>query len=164
MRCPFCKHNETQVKDSRPSEDFVAIRRRRFCPECEARFTTIERHYVRQLYVMKKNGQRVEFQPDKLIRSLKLCLRKRPISSEKIEQIVNNVTRQLEMLNEPEISSIVIGQHVLEALKTIDNVAYIRYASVYMDFADSTDFQKLIDSLTPIPPDSSMPSPKTNVT
>jgi len=154
MRCPFCQHSETQVKDSRPSEDFTVIRRRRFCPECMARFTTIERHYFRQLYVVKKNGERVDFQQEKLFRSLQLCLRKRPISSDKIERIVASVTKKLEMLNETEIASVVIGEHVLDALKTIDSVAYIRYASVYMDFSDKADFQKIIDSLSP--PDSDL--------
>jgi transcriptional repressor NrdR len=147
MRCPFCKHPETQVKDSRPSEDFSAIRRRRFCTHCGARFTTIECHYVKQLYVIKKNGMRVEFQQDKLIHSLKLCLRKRPTSLAQIEKLVDIVTRKLEMLNESDIPSIVIGEYVLQELKNIDNVAYIRYASVYMDFSDKNDFQKIINTL-----------------
>jgi transcriptional repressor NrdR len=147
MRCPFCKHHETQVKDSRPSEDFSAIKRRRFCADCGARFTTIESHYVKQLFVIKKNGIRVEFQQDKLIRSLKLCLRKRPISIDQIEKLVDIVTRKLEMLNESDIASIVIGEYVLQELKNIDNVAYIRYASVYMDFSDKNDFQKIVDTL-----------------
>lgn len=148
MRCPFCSHIETQVKDSRHLDDSASIKRRRFCPECSERFTTIERHYVRQLYVIKKNGERVDFNQDKLFRSLKLCLRKRPISAEHIEKIVNKVTRKLEMLNDTDIPSKMIGEYVMQALKTIDNVAYIRYASVYMDFTDSADFQKMIDSLT----------------
>ncbi len=147
MRCPFCSHIETQVKDSRHSDDSASIKRRRFCPECGERFTTIERHYVRQLYVIKKNGERVEFNQDKLFRSLKLCLRKRPIPAEQIEKIVNKVTRKLEMLNDTDILSKTIGEYVMQALKAIDKVAYIRYASVYMDFTNSADFQTMIDSL-----------------
>ncbi len=151
MRCPFCSHIETQVKDSRHSDDSASIKRRRFCPECNERFTTVEKHYVRQLYVIKKNNDRVEFSQDKLFRSLKLCLRKRPISDDHIEKIVNKVTRKLEMLNDTDIPSKMIGEYVMEALKSIDNVGYIRYASVYMDFTDSTDFQTMIDSLTNTP-------------
>jgi transcriptional repressor NrdR len=147
MRCPFCSHIETQVKDSRHSDDSTSIKRRRFCPECGERFSTIERHYVRQLYVVKKNGDRVEFNHDKLFRSLKLCLRKRPISPEQIEKIVNKVKRKLEMLNDTDILSKTIGEYVMQELKMIDNVAYIRYASVYMDFTNSADFQTMIDSL-----------------
>jgi transcriptional repressor NrdR len=147
MRCPFCSHIETQVKDSRHSDDSASIKRRRFCPECGERFSTIERHYVRQLYVIKKNGERVEFNHDKLFRSLKLCLRKRPISLEQIEKIVNKVKRKLEMLNDTDILSKTIGEYVMQELKAIDNVAYIRYASVYMDFTNSADFQTMIDSL-----------------
>ena len=148
MRCPFCTHIETQVKDSRHSEDSTLIKRRRFCPECSERFTTVEQHYIRHLYVIKKNGERVDFNQQKLFNSLKLCLRKRPVSAEQIEKIVNKVTRKLEMLNESEIASKMIGEYIMQALKEIDNVAYIRYASVYMDFTDSTDFQKMVDSLT----------------
>jgi transcriptional repressor NrdR len=148
MRCPFCNHIETQVKDSRHSDDSTIIKRRRFCPECGERFTTVEQHYIRQLYVLKKNGDRVDFNQHKLFQSLKLCLRKRPISVEQIEKIVNKVTRKLEMLHEIEISSKMIGEYVMQSLREIDNVGYIRYASVYMDFSDSTDFQKMVDSLT----------------
>jgi transcriptional repressor NrdR len=147
MRCPFCAHIETQVKDSRHSEDSTIIKRRRFCPECGERFTTVEHHYIRQLYVLKKNGERVDFNQEKLFKSLKICLRKRPVSAEQTEKIVNKVTRKLEMLNETEIPSKMIGEYVMQALKEIDNVAYIRYASVYMDFSDSTDFEKMIASL-----------------
>lgn len=147
MRCPFCSHIDTQVKDSRPSDDLASIKRRRFCTECGARFTTIERHYVKQLYVIKKNNERVDFNQDKLYRSLKLCLRKRPIYAEQIQKIVNKVTHKLEILNDTDIPSKMIGEYVMQELKEIDNVAYIRYASVYMDFTDSTDFQKMVDSL-----------------
>lgn len=147
MRCPFCNHPETQVKDSRPSEDNAAIRRRRYCTECGARFSTAERHFVKQLYVVKKNQQKVPFTRDKLLRSLQLCLRKRPISSEVIERLVNNVVHKLETQFDSEVPSKVIGEYVMQALKQIDNVAYIRYASVYMDFADSKDFQNMIDTL-----------------
>lgn len=150
MRCPFCQHTETQVKDSRPSEDASTIRRRRFCPKCDARFTTIEKHYVRQLYVIKKNGQRVEFDQNKLLHSLKISLRKRPVPFENIEKIVAKIIKNLEMLNDTEIPSKVIGENAMHALKNVDNVAYIRYASVYMDFSNSTDFQKMLNSLTAI--------------
>lgn len=149
MRCPFCKHSETQVKDTRTSEDAVSIKRRRYCPECHARFTTTERYQIRQLFVVKKNGQRVEFEQEKLFKSLKICLRKRPVPLEKIDKIVANIVKKLEMLNETEIPSQLIGEYVMHALKEVDNVAYIRYASVYMDFSNSADFQKMLNSLTP---------------
>jgi transcriptional repressor NrdR len=144
MRCPFCGCTETQVKDSRPSDDYLAIRRRRFCPECISRFTTYERIQLSDLVVVKKNGERVPFDREKMVRSICTATRKRSIDAERIEKLVNGVVRRLEMLGDSEISSKVIGEMVLEALKDLDIVSYIRFASVYRDFKNIEDFQKFI--------------------
>lgn len=142
MRCPFCGCIETQVKDSRPSDDYLAIRRRRFCPECVSRFTTYERIQLSDLVVVKKKGERVPFDREKMMRSIWTATRKRSIDAERIEKLVNGVVRRLEMLGDSEISSKVIGEMVLEALKDLDVVSYIRFASVYKDFKNIEDFQK----------------------
>jgi transcriptional repressor NrdR len=149
MRCPFCGHDDTQVKDSRPTEDNSAIRRRRFCPACGSRFTTFERVQLRELIVVKKNGQRAPFDRDKLLRSIMIATRKRPISEERVERIVNSITRRLESSGETEIPSTQIGQLVMEALASLDPVAYVRFASVYKNFRETRDFEQFLETLTP---------------
>ena len=144
MRCPFCGNEDTQVKDSRPTEDNSAIRRRRFCPSCSARFTTFERVQLRELTVVKSNGQREPFDREKLLRSMKIALRKRPIDADRIDRVVNSMVRQLESSGESEIPSKQIGEKIMEALQTMDQVAYIRYASVYKDFRHTSDFAKFL--------------------
>ena len=147
MRCPFCGHEDTQVKDSRPTEDNAAIRRRRFCGNCGARFTTFERVQLRDLTVVKSDGTKEIFERDKLMRSLKIALRKRPVDDERIEQVTNSLVRQIESLGETEISTPKIGQLVMETLRTLDHVAYVRYASVYKDFRSPGDFEEFVDTL-----------------
>ena len=147
MRCPFCGHDDTQVKDSRPTDDNAAIRRRRFCGNCGARFTTFERVQLRELTVVKSNGDKEAFERDKLVRSLKIALNKRPVDSERIEQVVNSLVRQLEALGEPELTTAKIGEFVMEALRALDHVAYVRYASVYRDFTSPGDFEDFVDTM-----------------
>lgn len=147
MKCPFCGHDDTQVKDSRPSEDGLTIRRRRYCPECNSRFTTFERVQLRELTVLKKNGEHRMFDRDKLARSIQLALRKRPVSSEQVEQIITRITQKLESAGEPEIATDTIGKAVMEELKKVDTVAYIRFASVYRDFREAKDFENIVDEL-----------------
>jgi len=147
MRCPFCGHDDTQVKDSRPTEDNVAIRRRRFCGDCGARFTTFERVQLRELMVIKSNGDKEAFERDKLVRSMKIALRKRPVDDERIEQMVNGLVRQLESLGDTEVTTTKIGEFVMEGLRTLDHVAYVRYASVYRDFRSAGDFNEFVDTL-----------------
>lgn len=147
MRCPFCGHNDTQVKDSRPTEDNAAIRRRRFCPECGSRFTTFERVQLRELTVVKKDNERVPFDREKLLRSLRIALRKRPVDDERIERIVNGIQRRLETLGESEISTKVVGEMVMDALKDLDPVAYVRFASVYRNFREAKDFEDFVGKL-----------------
>lgn len=147
MRCPFCGHSDTQVKDSRPSEDGTTIRRRRYCPECNSRFTTFERVQLRELTVLKKNGERRMFDRDKLTRSVGIALRKRPVSQEQQEQLVTRIVQKLESLGESEIPTAMIGTTIMEELKKLDSVAYIRFASVYRDFREAKDFEDLIDEL-----------------
>ena len=144
MKCPFCGHLDTQVKDSRPSEDGLTIRRRRFCPECNSRFTTFERVQLRELTVLKKNGERRMFDRDKLVHSLGIALRKRPVSAEQLEQFVTRITQKLESLGESEIPTSLIGKTVMEELKKVDSVAYIRFASVYRDFREAKDFENIV--------------------
>ena len=144
MRCPFCGHAESQVKDSRPSEDGMAIRRRRFCPECEGRFTTFERVQLRELTITKRSGRRTPFDREKLVRSISIALRKRPVEPEQLEQIVSRIVRQLESRGETEIASSVVGELVMKALKALDEVAYVRYASVYRDFRETQDFARFL--------------------
>lgn len=147
MKCPFCGHADTQVKDSRPSEDGLTIRRRRYCPECNSRFTTFERVQLRELTVLKKNGERRMFDRDKLARSVGIALRKRPVAPEQIEQLITRITQKLESLGESEIPTSLIGKIIMEELKKIDTVAYIRFASVYRDFREAKDFEDIVDEL-----------------
>jgi transcriptional repressor NrdR len=145
MRCPFCGHLESQVKDSRPSEDAAAIRRRRLCPECGGRFTTFERVQLRELTIVKRSGRRTPFDREKLVRSIAIATRKRPVDPERLERMVNAITRQLESLGETEIASNVIGEMVMTALKSLDDVAYVRYASVYRDFREAGEFATFLE-------------------
>ena len=146
MKCPFCGHADTQVKDSRPSDDAAAIRRRRLCPSCEGRFTTFERVQLRELMILKRNGRRNPFDRDKLERSLRIALRKRPVQPEQVEMLVSRITRQLESLGETEIPSSIVGDFIMKALKGVDEVAYVRYASVYKDFRHTGDFARFLDA------------------
>ena len=147
MRCPFCGNDDTQVKDSRPTEDNTAIRRRRQCPNCAARFTTFERIQLRELTVIKSNGQRSPFDRDKLARSMMIAMRKRPVEPDRVERVANGIVRRLESLGEAEISSTVIGEMVMEALSNLDPVAYVRFASVYRNFHEARDFEQFIGEL-----------------
>ncbi len=147
MRCPFCSNEETQVKDSRSSEDGAAIRRRRYCPDCAGRFTTFERVQLRELMVIKKTGRRVPFDRDKLMRSVQIALRKRPVEAERIERMVSGIVRQLESMGESEIKSETVGKLIMDALKALDDVAYVRFASVYKNFREARDFEELIGEL-----------------
>jgi len=148
MRCPFCTSTETQVKDSRPSEDHAAIRRRRICGDCGGRFTTFERVQMRELMVVKRSGERVRFNRDKLLQSIEIALRKRPVEQERIERTVNGLVRQLESSGEADIGSEQLGEIVMEALKGLDDVAYVRFASVYRDFREARDFEDVLDELS----------------
>lgn len=147
MRCPFCGHSDTQVKDSRPSEEGNSIRRRRSCPECDSRFTTFERVQLRELTVVKKNGQKRPFDREKLARSITIATRKRPVTLEQVEVTTNNIVRSLEMAGESEISVEKIGEAVMRALIDLDKVAYVRFASVYKDFREIEDFGAFVDTL-----------------
>ena len=147
MHCPFCGHEDTQVKDSRPTDDGSAIRRRRFCTACGQRFTTIERVQLRELTVVKRDGRRVPFDRDKLARSIRTALRKRPVQEERIERIVNGIVRALEASGETDISSQQIGEQVMETLKDVDAVAYVRFASVYRNFREAKDFEAFLGKL-----------------
>jgi len=144
MRCPFCGHAESQVKDSRPSEDGAAIRRRRMCPECGGRFTTFERVQLRELIILKRSGRRSPFDRDKLVRSIALATQKRPVEAERVERMINGIVRQLESMGETELPSSTVGEMVMKALKSLDDVAYVRYASVYRDFKETSDFAKFL--------------------
>ncbi len=147
MRCPFCSHADTQVKDSRPTEDNTAIRRRRACPECGARFTTFERVHLRELTVVKANGKREPFDRDKLERSMRIALRKRPVEEERIARVVASLVRRLETMGETEIPANHVGEVVMEALRSLDSVAYVRFASVYKNFREAKDFEDFIGGL-----------------
>ena len=140
MRCPFCGHIESQVKDSRPSDDGAAIRRRRLCPECGGRFTTFERVQLREITILKRSGRRTPFDRDKLGRSVAIATRKRPIEPERIERMLSQIVRQLESLGETELASSVVGEMVMKQLKALDDVAYVRYASVYRYFREAGEF------------------------
>jgi len=144
VRCPFCGKEDTQVKDSRPSEDGAAIRRRRFCPSCAGRFTTFERVQLRDLIILKRSGRRTPFEREKLLRSLEIALRKRPVEPERVERMVSSIVRQLEALGEAEVPSSTLGEFVMQALRDVDEVAYVRYASVYRDFRETSDFAKFL--------------------
>jgi transcriptional repressor NrdR len=144
MRCPFCGELESQVKDSRPSEDGAAIRRRRMCPSCGGRFTTFERVQLRELTIVKRSGRRTPFDREKLMRSIGIALRKRPVDPDRVEKMVSGIVRQLESLGETEIPSHVVGELIMKALKSLDEVAYVRYASVYRDFRDPSEFSRFL--------------------
>jgi transcriptional repressor NrdR len=147
MRCPFCGNEDTQVKDSRPTEDNASIRRRRACGQCGGRFTTFERVQLRELVVIKSDGTRQPFDRDKLIRSLSLSLRKRPVNEDQVDKVVSSIVRQLEVSGEFEIPSRQIGEMVMTALAALDPVAFVRYASVYKDFRETKDFSAFIESI-----------------
>jgi transcriptional repressor NrdR len=148
MRCPFCGNEDTQVKDSRPTEDNAAIRRRRYCPACGSRFTTFERVQLRDLMVVKKGGLRVPFDRDKLARSIQIACRKRPVDPERIERIVSGIVRRLESSGESDIRSEQIGEMVMDALRGLDPVAYVRFASVYRNFREAKDFEDFVGQLS----------------
>ena len=147
MRCPFCNNEDTQVKDSRPSEDGSSIRRRRFCPSCNSRFTTFERVQLRELTVVKSNGEKRVFDRDKIARSMAIALRKRPVDADTVEMAINRIVQKLESEGDSDIPTNRIGALVMEQLKKLDGVAYIRYASVYRDFRDPADFENFVDKL-----------------
>jgi transcriptional repressor NrdR len=148
MRCPSCRSLDTQVKDSRPSEDSAAIRRRRVCLTCGFRFTTFERVQLRELVVIKRNGRRAPFDRDKLMRSLQIALRKRPVDPERVEKMVSKIVRELESQGENEVSSEAIGEAVMEQLRELDDVAYVRFASVYRNFREPKDFETVLGELS----------------
>ena len=148
MRCPNCGSLDTQVKDSRPTEDSSVIRRRRVCLACNFRFTTFERVQLRELTVIKRNGRRVPFDRDKLVRSVQIALRKRPVDQERVEKMVSAIVRELESGGESEISSEAIGEIVMEHLRALDDVAYVRFASVYRNFREAKDFETVLGELS----------------
>jgi transcriptional repressor NrdR len=148
VRCPFCSSPDSQVKDSRPSEDGAAIRRRRHCPECGGRFTTFERVQLRELVIVKRSGRRIPFDRDKLMRSVQIALRKRPVDPERVEKMVSGIVRQLESMGETEIPSQVVGEKVMDGLKELDEIGYIRYASVWKDFRETSQFADLAKQLS----------------
>ena len=148
MRCPFCGHIDSQVKDSRPTEDGAAIRRRRFCPSCGGRFTTFERVQLRELTVLKKNGKRAPFERDKLCRSIQISLRKRPVDQERVDRMITGIVRRLESMGESEVPSTVIGEMVMDSLGNLDPVAYVRFASVYRNFREAKDFEEFVEDLS----------------
>ena len=147
MKCPFCGFDDTQVKDSRPAEDSAAIRRRRACTECGARFTTFERVQLREITIIKTDGRRVPFEREKLARSIRVALRKRPVDEDRIEKLVNSIQRRLETEGESDIPSNKVGEIVMETLKELDQVAYVRFASVYRNFGEAKDFQAFLGEL-----------------
>ncbi len=149
MRCPYCGRDDTQVKDSRPSEDGASIRRRRSCPGCQSRFTTFERVQLRELTVLKTDGRRVPFDREKLSRSIRIALRKRPVDEDRVERIVNGIQRRLETEADAEVTSRQIGEIVMEALRAVDQVAYVRFASVYRNFSEAKDFRAFLGELEP---------------
>jgi transcriptional repressor NrdR len=149
MRCPYCGSLDTQVKDSRPTEDSAVIRRRRVCPSCNGRFTTFERVQLRELTVLKRSGRRVVFDREKLLRSVEISLRKRPVDPERVERMISGIVRKLESMGENEIASSVIGELVMEELKQLDDVAYVRFASVYRNFREPKDFERVLGELAP---------------
>ena len=144
MKCPFCSNDDTQVKDSRSTEDNTAIRRRSICPDCGARFTTFERIQLRELTVIKKSGKKAPFDRDKLERSVQIALRKRPVERDRVDRMISGIVRRVESLGETEVSSDVIGEIVMEGLQSIDSVAYVRFASVYKNFRETKDFEEFL--------------------
>lgn len=160
MRCPYCSSENSQVKDSRPTEEGASIRRRRVCPDCGGRFTTFERVQLRELTIIKRSGKRIPFDRDKLSRSVEIALRKRPVAPERIERMVSGIVRQLESMGESEIPSSAIGGLVMEALKGLDPVAYVRFASVYRDFREAADFHEVLGEIA----DQPQPQPQPTAT
>jgi len=148
MRCPYCSNKETQVRDSRPSEDNSTIRRRRVCPGCGGRFTTFERIQLRELYVLKRTGQKVIFDRDKLMRSVQIATRKRPVEVDKLEQMVSGIVRQLENRGDTFVSTELIGKLIMEGLLQLDDVSYVRFASVYKDFREAKDFEEFLEEIS----------------
>tara|TARA_Y100000590_G_scaffold468225_1_gene650089 strand:+ start:19549 stop:20013 length:465 start_codon:yes stop_codon:yes gene_type:complete len=148
MRCPYCSDKDTQVKDSRPSEDNSTIRRRRVCPGCGGRFTTFERIQLRELYVVKRTGDKVIFDRDKLMRSVQIATRKRPVEIDNLEQMVSGIVRQLENRGETDISTEIIGKLIMEGLRQLDDVSYVRFASVYKNFRETKDFEEFIEEIS----------------
>lgn len=163
MRCPYCGSLESQVKDSRPGEDGSVIRRRRVCPDCGGRFTTFERVQLRELTVVKRSGRRIPFDRDKLQRSVEVALRKRPVEQDRIDRMVNGIVRQLESMGEADITSQQIGELVMEGLKGLDDVAYVRFASVYKNFREAKDFGELLDELSSDDQDAEKSQPRRRV-
>lgn len=147
MRCPYCASENSQVKDSRPTEEGAAIRRRRICPDCGGRFTTFERIQLRELIVVKRSGRRVPFDREKLARSVELAARKRPVAAERLERMLTGIVRQLESMGESEVTSSAIGELVMEGLRSLDPVAYVRFASVYRDFREAADFHEVLGEI-----------------
>lgn len=148
MRCPYCGSHDTQVKDSRPTEDNTAIRRRRFCQDCSGRFTTFERVQLRELTVVKRSGKRVPFERDKLMRSVQVAVRKRPVEPDRIERMVSGIVRRLESMGESDVKSQTVGKLIMEGLRSLDDVAYVRFASVYKNFREAKDFEDLLGELS----------------
>ena len=159
MRCPYCGSLDSQVKDSRPTEDSAAIRRRRVCPDCGGRFTTFERVQLRELFVVKRSGRRVPFDRDKLERSVEVALRKRPVDPERVERMLNGIVRQLESMGDAEVSSETVGELVMEGLKGLDDVAYVRFASVYKNFREAKDFEEILGKLAEGETEDDLPPP-----
>lgn len=147
MRCPYCASENSQVKDSRPTEEGAAIRRRRICPDCGGRFTTFERVQLRELTVVKRSGRRMPFDREKLARSVELAARKRPVAAERLERMLTGIVRQLESMGESEVTSSAIGELVMEGLRSLDPVAYVRFASVYRDFREAADFHEVLGEI-----------------
>ena len=148
MRCPYCMNADTQVKDSRPTEDNVVIRRRRVCPDCGGRFTTFERIQLRELTIIKNTGRKVPFDRDKLMRSVQVALRKRPVEPERIERMVSGIVRRLENLGESEVPAKLVGELVMEGLYALDQVGYVRFASVYRNFREAKDFEEFLGEMS----------------
>jgi transcriptional repressor NrdR len=159
MRCPYCGSLDTQVKDSRPTDDASSIRRRRVCPDCAGRFTTFERVQLRELQVVKKNGRRAPFDRDKLVRSVQVALRKRAVAPERVERLINGIVRQLESQSDGDIPTERIGELVMEGLKALDDIAYVRFASVYRDFREARDFNTIVGELEAEPDSAPAPRP-----
>jgi transcriptional repressor NrdR len=160
MRCPYCGSLDTQVKDSRPTDDASAIRRRRICPDCGGRFTTFERVQLRELFVVKRSGRRVSFDRDKLQRSVEIALRKRPVEPERVERMLNGIVRQLESMGDGEVPSETVGELVMEGLKGLDDIAYVRFASVYKDFREAKDFEDILGKLAGDDDAAAQPAPR----
>ena len=148
MRCPYCMNADTQVKDSRPTEENTVIRRRRVCPDCGGRFTTFERIQLRELTIIKNTGRKVPFERDKLMRSVQVALRKRPVELERIERMVSVIVRRLENLGESEVPAKLVGELVMEGLYALDQVGYVRFASVYRNFREAKDFEEFLGEMS----------------